>query len=345
MSKHDIPLFVNSVASLEEKKLEFLWKYYIPSTGITLLDANPGFGKSLWTLRIAQCLTDGIRLDGCENTGAPVIGNVILMNAEDDPHAVILPRAKALGMNTNRLFIATDPNGPINLRNMEAFECLINVLNPRLIILDPITSFIPNTDTYRDNEVRDILTPISRLSLKYRFAVLIVRHNSKSEYSNAQYQGGGSYAGFVGTARSQLVLGYDTDGNKCLGHTKINAGKEGATIRYDIRNLGTNAYGNDSAIIDIIEVIEDIDGKTLKPILPREKIKPRDDPHLVYRCAAMLIADTYTIAELMFTWEKTKAETKQIIDTMQTLNMLKKSENGKAWLVNRAVLNGNPAFM
>ena len=63
---------------------------------------------------------------------------------------------------------------------------------------------------YRDQDVR-ALAPLARLAERLVVAVVIVRHLTKnSSEGNPLYRGGGSI-GFVGAARSGLLIASDPD--------------------------------------------------------------------------------------------------------------------------------------
>src|SRR5262249_60590266 len=85
------------LSDVTPKPVDWLWPDYIPLGKITVLDGDPGLGKSLLTLDIAartstaRAMPDGTVGDCTEPAG------VVLLSAEDDPADTLRPRLEAAG--------------------------------------------------------------------------------------------------------------------------------------------------------------------------------------------------------------------------------------------------------
>lgn len=81
--------------SVREQEVEWLWYPYIPYGKLTLLEGDPGEGKSTLMIQIASLLTNGKKMPD----GYPVriAETVIYQCNEDDVADTIKPRLKAAG--------------------------------------------------------------------------------------------------------------------------------------------------------------------------------------------------------------------------------------------------------
>jgi hypothetical protein len=79
------------------------------------------------------------------------------------------------------------------------------------LIVDPLVAYLQDgVDTNSDHSIRRALIKLKPLAERTGCAVVAVRHWKKAATDKALYRGGGSI-GFIGAARSGLVVGYDPD--------------------------------------------------------------------------------------------------------------------------------------
>lgn len=91
------------MADIQSERIRWLWRGRLALGKITLLDGDPGLGKSTATLDIAARVSTGAALPG-ERTGRAPAG-VVLLSAEDDPGDTIRPRLEAAGADLRRICI------------------------------------------------------------------------------------------------------------------------------------------------------------------------------------------------------------------------------------------------
>src|SRR5262245_3103108 len=91
---------LTAMSAVQPEKVSFLWNPYIPLGKITLLDGDPGLGKSYITLAIATSVSHGVGLPG-EEPCEP--GRVLLMNAEDGLGDTIRPRLDRMKADCDRI--------------------------------------------------------------------------------------------------------------------------------------------------------------------------------------------------------------------------------------------------
>lgn len=208
--------------------VEWLWPGRIPLGSITLLDGDPGVGKSTVALDIAARLTKGRAMPDGKGGGEP--GCALIMSVEDDAGRVIRPRFELAGGDSSRAILMTmHPNDeeeglpPVIPNDLDEIERVVKREGVRLWILDPLMALLdPEVNTWRDQDVRQALAPLAAMARRTGVAVLMIRHLNKGE-GKAIYRGGGSI-GISGAARSVLQAAEekDSDGRKVLSRVKCN---------------------------------------------------------------------------------------------------------------------------
>jgi hypothetical protein len=208
---------------------------------ISLLDGDPGLGKSTFTSDLAARISTGRPMPDGSGGGRP--RGVILMSAEDDRGRTIRPRLDAAGADPARVFTVDlrDSDGSsrpplITPEDLERFERIIRDHDAALMVFDPLTAYLPDgLDTHRDANVRRVLYWLAKLAGNSGCAILGLRHFRKSPSDNPLYRGGGSIA-FVGAARAAFLMAVDPDeptGNRrILAPTKMNVGPLPASLAF-----------------------------------------------------------------------------------------------------------------
>ncbi len=235
------------LSEVEPERVEWLWTGRIPLGKLTVVDGDPGLGKSAMTLDIAARVSAGLELpDGerCESAG------VVLMSAEDGLADTIRPRLDAAGADTKRILALTTKTDQQNTEQMVSIpedlsliEHEIKRVGARLVVVDPLMAFLSgDTNSHRDQDVRRALAPLAKLAERTGAAVLIVRHLNKTSGGNTLYRGGGSI-GIIGAARSGLVVAEDPEDpeRRILAHNKQNLGKPSASLVFTIETASNGA--------------------------------------------------------------------------------------------------------
>lgn len=232
------------LADVERVDIRWLWPGRVPLGRITLLVGRPGEGKSFLTTYMASRISTGSPWP--DGTDCPR-GSVILVSAEDDPGDTIRPRLDAHYADVRRVHLLAmvrriQADGErhdvmFTLADIDALEAALRT-HPdcKLVVVDPIGSFLGGrTDAHRDNEVRSVLAPVTRLAEKYGPAVLIVAHRRKSSGSIADDLALGSRA-FTGIARSVWHLTRDSENKRrrLLLPGKNNLAVEGHGLAFTI---------------------------------------------------------------------------------------------------------------
>jgi AAA domain len=231
------------VADVEREQVSWLWPDRIPRGKVTVLDGDPGTGKSTLTLTITAKVTTGSPFpDGAR----PERGDVILLSAEDDVGDTIRPRLEAAGADLARCWVLDEihlgdepPRPPEFPTDLERLEKLIVIHGAALVIIDPLMAYLSGTvDSHRDQDVRRVMAGFKRVAERTGAAILIVRHMNKDKGGgSALYRGSGSI-GIVGAARAGLLVAPDPqdDQRRVLAMTKSNLAKQPDALAYRLVN-------------------------------------------------------------------------------------------------------------
>ena len=122
-------------------EISWLWPSFLASGKLTVLDGDPGCGKSMITLDLAARLSRAVPLPDGAAPVAPC--KTLILNSEDDPDDTLLPRLKAAGADTNLIFIASSGERPQLPRDLPNIEAIIRELGIGLLVIDPLTGFVP----------------------------------------------------------------------------------------------------------------------------------------------------------------------------------------------------------
>ena len=228
------------VADVDREPVRWLWPERIPLGKVTVLDGDPGTGKSTLTLTITAKVSTGSPFpDGSR----PERADTILLSAEDDIADTIRPRLEAAGADLARCWVLPDvqpepdrpPRPPELPTDLDALEGMVKDKQAALVVIDPIAAFLSGAvDMHRDQDVRRALAPLAYMAARTGAAVLIVPHMNKGQGS-ALYRGSGSI-GIVGAARSGLLVAPDPndEDRRILAMNKTNLAKKRGSLAYRI---------------------------------------------------------------------------------------------------------------
>lgn len=224
------PLTVK-MATIQSEKVDWLWPNRIPLERLTLWDGDPGAGKSILSLAIATAVSRGDPLPGGD-VSAP--GNILLMSIEDGFADTVRPRLDAMGADVERISIPNPKRGLApSLMNAAAIEQMVKVVDPKLLILDPIIAFSGRKDADKAGQVRELLAPLMDMARRYSFACIMIRHFTKQENYKAMYRGAGSID-WMAAVRSAFIIAEDEEGLRTLAHVKNSLGPKSPSLSFFI---------------------------------------------------------------------------------------------------------------
>jgi hypothetical protein len=220
------------LADVKPEKVDFLWHPYIPKGKLTLIEGDPGVGKSWLTCALATATAAG---DGPSGWMQNKPGNVLMLSVEDGLADTIRPRLDAMGANVKRIF-ALQGALILNDSGLLRLESEIITYKPTLVVIDPLVAYLgADVDLHRANETRAVMSRLAILAEKYHCAIVAVRHLTKGGKDKAIYRGVGSID-FTASCRSVLLVGSDPDDSsrRAVVHIKSNLSQMGSAVGYEI---------------------------------------------------------------------------------------------------------------
>jgi phage/plasmid primase-like uncharacterized protein len=237
---------VRTLADVTARPIEWLWRPWIPLGAITLLDGDPGLGKSTITIDLAARVTRGWAMPPVGGTSADSPGGVLLLGAEDNLEYTTRPRLDAAGADVSRVHAleaiqtAEGERPPVLPWDLSLVERMIAERDVRLVVVDPFMAFLDGElDAHRDQDVRRCMHRLKLLAEKFNVAILIIRHLNKLIGGPALYRGGGSI-GITGAVRSAFVVGKNpNDQQQCvLAPVKCNLAAKPKSLLYAVETVG-----------------------------------------------------------------------------------------------------------
>lgn len=223
---------------VEVEQIEWLLYPFIPYGKVTIIQGDPGEGKTTMVLQIIAKLTRGEAIlptvsltDDKENAEVPV--NVIYQTAEDGLGDTIKPRLLAAGADCSKVLVIDDTDQPLTMADIRLEEAIIQT-KARMVVLDPIQGFLgAEVDMHRANEIRPLMKRIAVLAEKYHCAIILIGHMNKNSNGKSSYRGLGSID-FQAAARSVLIVGRikDEPEIRVVCHVKSSLAPEGKSIAF-----------------------------------------------------------------------------------------------------------------
>ncbi len=192
------------MSEVQAQEIEWLWYPFIPYGKLTIIQGDPGDGKTTLVLNIAAKLSRGIGIDD-EMIIAESM-NIIYQTAEDGLADTVKPRLEMAGADCERILVIDENEKSLSMID-ERLEQAILKTNAKLLILDPIQAYLGSgTDMNRANEAREMTKKLGLLAEKYHCAIVLIGHMNKAAGNKAAYRGMGSID-FFAVARSVLLVG------------------------------------------------------------------------------------------------------------------------------------------
>ena len=193
-------------SAVTQKKVEWLWYPYIPYGKLTLIQGDPGEGKSTFILNIAALLTKGQPMPDGFIINRPQ--KVVYQTAEDNLADTVKPRLISAGADCNQIAYIVDEEGSLTLEDARIEE-IIKETGARLFILDPLQAYLPQgSDMFSAGRMRQQMKRLADIAAKYKCAVVIIGHMNKASGEKKLYRGLGSID-IAAIARSVLMISRD----------------------------------------------------------------------------------------------------------------------------------------
>lgn len=224
------------MSDVEPTPVEWLWKPYLPFGKLSVLQGNPGEGKTYFAMHLAAACTNGKLLPNMERM-EPF--NVIYQTAEDGLGDTVKPRLIEAGADLDRVLVIDDSDVQLTLSD-ERIEKAIIENNARLVIIDPIQAYLgADVDMNRANEVRPIFMRLGQVAQRTGCAILLIGHLNKAAGMQSLQRGLGSID-IAAAVRSVMFIGklkHDPT-MRILTHEKSSLAPPGASLAFSLGDEG-----------------------------------------------------------------------------------------------------------
>ena len=218
------------MSEVDTQTVEWLWEPYIPFGKVTIVQGNPGEGKTTFALRLAAACTNRKPFP---HMAVHEPFNVIYQTAEDGLGDTIKPRLMEAEADLDRILVIDESKQGLSLSD-ERIERAIRQTGARLIILDPIQAYVgEKTDMNKANEIRPMFRRLAEIAERTGCAVILIGHLNKAAGGQSAYRGLGSID-FRAAARSVLLIGrVKREPNvRVIVHDKSSLAAEGKPIAF-----------------------------------------------------------------------------------------------------------------
>ena len=218
-------------SSVTETAVDWLWYPYIPFGKITMIQGDPGCGKSTLMMSIISAVSNGSVAPDGRKLKKPM--HVIYQCSEDGLSDTIKPRLTAAGADCANVAYLDEEINWVTL-NDDSVRRAIADFNAKLLVIDPVQAYLGEADIASASGMRKVLRQLSLWAAMYDCAVVLIGHLNKKQNSKELYRSLGSID-LVATARSVIqVERLQNDSISVIHHVKSSLSPKGRDLFFSI---------------------------------------------------------------------------------------------------------------
>ncbi len=225
-------LKIINMDEVDVKEVQWLWYPYIPYGKITIIQGDPGEGKTTVVLKIAALLSNGEKLPFDDTEREPI--SIIYQTSEDGLEDTIKPRLLDANADCTKIKVIDESAVPLTMLDERIEQAIVEV-GARMVILDPIQAYLgSDVNMNVANETRSVMARLGGIADKHSCAVILIGHMNKGG-SKASYRGLGSID-FQAAARSVLIVGRlkDNPEMRIMAQGKSSLAPEGESVAFEL---------------------------------------------------------------------------------------------------------------
>lgn len=231
-------LLFRSMDEIEEENIDWIYYPYLARGELTILEGDPGLGKSYLMQMICSSICDGKSLPSVKHM-KPVKGRIVYFDVENSSGTVTKKRLVDNGLENFKDFIQVEE--PFSIDDEDALDEIYEYFDkhrPVIAVFDTINTYIGGADAFKSHEVQQTLINFKEIAKRFNCAVVVLRHLTKSSKERALYRGQGSIA-FTGMARVVITVGQmpEEEDLRAMAVTKINVAPCPRALTFTINAL------------------------------------------------------------------------------------------------------------
>lgn len=277
----DNSLKISCFADVPYEPPKWLCKPYFPIGKLTLVQGDPGCGKTAFMCKIAALTSIGGRF--LDNSVAQ--GNVLMLSVEDDP-STLRGRIEASGGDVSKCYFVEEAYNITFCH--EGLQSIIKQTQAKLVVFDPIQSFFgADVNTNLSNQTRPILAYLQAVAEEQGCAIVLLAHMAKAKEGKSNVLRALGSVDIPGAARSVLQIGRNpSDNEQCVvAHVKSSNARKGDSFTYAIGDKGGVTIGEYSQL-----TAYDLDAASVRA---SKGVKYEDEP--VVKIARQLMEENTVI--------------------------------------------------
>lgn len=258
-SEEDQPhIFLSqSMAEVEEEDIDWIWYPYIARGELTILEGDPGLGKSYLAQIVCKHIVDGEKLPSVQYR-KPVKGKVAYFDIENSMGSVTKKRLSANGCkNYADYYQDAEPFSIDDDETLNHVHRAIERLKPEIVVFDTLNTYIGKADIHKSSETQQAFKRFVEIARRHKCSVMVLRHLTKSTKTSALYRGQGSIA-FTGLARVVMTVGIHPDDPdvRVMAVTKINVTRAPKGLTFTIKGMKDSLDNHDRSVFEWGEFVD-----------------------------------------------------------------------------------------
>lgn len=219
-------------SSVAESSVDWLWYPYIPFGKVTLLQGDPGCGKSTLMMSIIAAVSTGNYSPDGRRLKKPM--HVIYQCSEDSASDTIKPRLEAAGADCRNVAFLDEETDWLTLSD-DRIRRAVADFNAKLLVIDPVQAYLGDADISSISGMRKVLRQLGTWAAMYDCAIVLVGHVNKKQGTKDLYRSLGSID-LIASARSviQVESTADEPGVLLLRHIKSSLSTRGRDLFFII---------------------------------------------------------------------------------------------------------------
>jgi RecA/RadA recombinase len=220
---------------VKQEPVSWLWEPNIPLGKKTIIQGDPGDGKTFLAVQLAAHVTCGELMPFGRDVFQEKPANVIFQTAEDGLGDTVKKRLTDAKADCKRVFVIDEAENALTLDDSRLPVAMAR-LRPKLVVIDPVQAYLgAGVDMHRANEIRPVMMRLGMLAAKFQCAIVLIGHLNKGAGSKSLYRGLGSID-LTAAARSVLVVGRvpESKYRRAIVQVKSSLAPVGDTILFDL---------------------------------------------------------------------------------------------------------------